>query len=161
VSYTEEGDYVQGSFVQVFARQFDAANIYRGGVGVGAPSDTLIEDNSSVAMDDNGRFIVSYLYGSARASTVATDVRAQVVNSDQPARGAAFNVSALGGVNESWPTVALGVTDLTSNYSGGAGWHYSGGFRYYSSGYFYGQAVFSFQTLGLKQDPYGNPGYGV
>jgi hypothetical protein len=146
VSYTEDVQYVQGHAPKVFARQFDAANNYRGGVGVRAASDTTIttfEGRSSVAMDYAGRFIVAY----DRYQGVSTDVLAQVFNSDNTAQGLAFDVSARADIGEFNPTVALGVADLTSAYSGG--------------GYYYGQAIFSFQTFGQKNDVNGNQDFSV
>jgi hypothetical protein len=143
VSYTEEAEFVEGYGVQVFAQQFDSSNNTRGGVGVGAFLSIGFRDASSVSMDDNGRFIVAYEHYDGTNLAV----QARVFNSDNTARGPEFYVAALGGINQFEPTVALGITDLTSNYSGG--------------GYSYGQAVFAFQTYGLKLDPYGNMGDGI
>lgn len=52
------------------------------------------------------------------------------------------------------PTVALGIVDLTSSYSGSS-YYYGGG------SYFYSQVVFGFQTFGQKQAAYFRPGSGV
>ncbi len=158
VSYTEDAENGGGYPTQVYARRFDAANNYRGQVSVGDSWDGRSEYDSSVAMDDNGRFIVAFTH---EYSATDRDVRAQVFNYDNSARGSWFWVSGSGSYSEYVPTVALGVTDLTSNYSGGAGYYYFGGYHYYNSGSYYGQAVFSFQTFGLKQDASGNSGYGV
>jgi hypothetical protein len=139
VSYTDEGGPIYARAIQVFARRFDSSNNMVGGVSVGVPSDTRIEIWSSVSMDDNGRFIVAYTH---EYSASDADVLAQVFNSDNSARGGAFFVSG-GSSIEQTPTVALGVLDLTANYGG--------------SGSMVGQAVFSFETYGLKKDASGNP----
>src|SRR5262249_45877620 len=130
VSYSE----TQSSGIsQVFAVRFSSSNVYQGVVSVGAPSDTLAEFESSVALDDYGRFIVAYSHA---YSSSDWDVLAQVFNADNSVRSGVFYVSGSSAYYEYSPTVALGVTDLNSTYSG--------------SGYYLGQAVFGFQTWGLK-----------
>jgi hypothetical protein len=127
---------------QVMARQFDASNTYQGQVTVG-DGDTRSQFGSSVVLDNAGRFLIAYslAYGPGDY-----DVRAELFNSDNTVRDASFAVAATT-FYEYTPTVALGVTDLTANYSGG---NFSDG-----------QAVFAFQTYGIKSNGHGSGGYGV
>jgi hypothetical protein len=140
VSYTE----LQNSGgPQVFARQFSSSNSFQGQVSVGSPSDTRGEYSSSVAIDNYGRFIVAYTHA---YSSTDLDVLAEVFNSDNTIRDYSFYVAGSTAYEYS-PTVALGVTDLTSNYSG--------------NGFYDGQAVFAFQVYGVKPTGYGYNGTGV
>jgi hypothetical protein len=131
VSYTEYGWDLGSS--QVFAQRFNSANIYLGQVSVGG-TDTRAEFGSSVSLDNNGRFIVAYthFYGGNDY-----DVLAEVFNWDNKVWFPSLHV-AYNGYQEYSPTVALGMTNLTSNYSG--------------NGYYDGQAIFGFETSGLKSN---------
>ena len=108
VSYTQsQVDYWSGAVTasQVYAARFTWWGGLQSQVSVGDTWDPRFESESSVSLDDSGRFVVAYTHQSRYDDR---DVRAQVFDANGNSAQGWFYVSSRSDSDEFAPTVALG-----------------------------------------------------